>query len=143
SAVTPSTPGSSSDTNHLVPKAPVQPSAPEIVKANHNNLVFVSGSTGAGSGFIANIGGANYLVTNAHVAAGINEATFKALDGTVVKGGAPSLAVGEDVFRMAMPPGGTPLEIMQGVDANVTIGDEVVVLGNAEGQGVINTILGK
>src|SRR5262249_41673522 len=34
-------------------------------------------------------------------------------------------------------------EIMTAVDQNATIGDQVVVLGNAEGAGVINTIGGK
>jgi hypothetical protein len=32
---------------------------------------------------------------------------------------------------------------MRGVDENAAIGDEVVVLGNAEGSGVVNTIMGK
>jgi hypothetical protein len=121
----------------------LQQSASEMVRINHNNLVFVTGKDGAGSGFIANMGGTNYLVTNAHVTALINGASFKALDGTVVQGGAATIAVGEDVFRMAMPAGGKPLEIMQGVDENAAIGDAVVVLGNAEGQNVINTIIGK
>jgi hypothetical protein len=114
-----------------------------IVKANHNNLVFVTGKEGEGSGFIASMGGKNYLVTNAHVAAGISGAAFKALDGTAVQGGVATVAVGEDIFRMEMPAGGKPLEAMTGVDENAGIGDDVVVLGNAEGAGVINTITGK
>jgi len=120
-----------------------QLSASEIVTAYHNSLVFVTGKEASGSGFIASMNGRNYLVTNAHVAAGINDAAFKSLDGTVVQGGAASVAVGHDIFCMQMPAGGKPLEIMQGVDANAAIGDDVVVLGNAEGQGVINTITGK
>jgi len=117
--------------------------AAEIVKANHNDLVFVTGKDARGSGFIASMGGANFLVTNAHVAADISGAAFKTLDGTTVQGGAATVAVGEDVFRMELPAGGAPLEMMQGVDENAGIGDEVVVLGNAEGAGVINTIMGK
>ncbi|MGB8355846.1 MAG: serine protease [Chthoniobacteraceae bacterium] len=120
-----------------------QQQASEIVKANHNNLVFVTGKEAQGSGFIASMKGANFLITNAHVAAGINGAAFKSLDGTAVQGGVPTVAVGEDIFCMAMPAGGTPLEVMQGVDENAAIGDEVVVLGNAEGAGVINTIMGR
>ncbi|MGB8356515.1 MAG: serine protease [Chthoniobacteraceae bacterium] len=123
--------------------AEVQQSASELVKLHHGSLVFVTGKEGAGSGFIASMGGTNYLVTNAHVSAGINGPAFKTLDGAVVQGGLPSIAVGEDIFRMQLPAGGVPLEIMQGVDENAAIGDNVVVLGNAEGEGVINTIIGK
>jgi hypothetical protein len=120
-----------------------QRSASQIIQSYHDSLVFVSGSEGAGSGFIAAIGKANYLITNVHVVAEIRDAAFKTLDGTVVQGDPASVAVGEDICCMALPPGGKPFEIMQGVDANAAIGDEVVVLGNAEGAGVVNTIIGK
>jgi hypothetical protein len=121
----------------------VQDKASDLVKAYRNSLVFVTGKDAAGSGFIATLSGSNYLITNAHVAAGVNGASFKTLEGTSVQAGAASVAVGHDIFCMAMPAGGKPLEIMQDVDTNAAIGDDVVVLGNAEGQGVINTITGK
>lgn len=127
----------------VAPSAPAASSAAELVKTNRNNLVFVSGADGAGSGFIATLAGVNYLFTNAHVAAGIKSAGFKSLDGSRAPVGAPSIAVGHDILRMQLPPGGAPLEIMSDVDQNASIGDDVVVLGNAEGGGVINTIKGK
>ena len=114
-----------------------------LVKLHSNNLVFVSGADGSGSGFVATLNGANYLFTNAHVAAGIKGAGFKTLEGTKVQFGAPAIAVGHDIFCMRMGAGGQPMEIMQQVEANSSIGDEVVVLGNAEGGGVINTIRGR
>ena len=114
-----------------------------LVRSNHGSLVFVSGANGAGSGFIAGIGGANYLITNAHVAAAVKGAAFKSLDGSQIQAGAPSVAVDHDIFRMALPPGGKPFELMEHVDANAAIGDDIVVLGNAEGAGVINTIKGR
>ena len=52
-------------------------------------------------------------------------------------------AVGHDIFRMQLGPGGTPFEVMLKVDENAAIDDEVVVLGNSEGAGVINTIKGR
>jgi hypothetical protein len=123
------------------PNAPPAPAAPaipltaaELVKANRNNLVFVQGQEGAG---------VNFLFTNAHVAAGVKGAGFKTLDGAQVQIGAPSIAVGHDIFRMLVAQGGRPLEIMEHVDENASIDDEVVVLGNAEGGGVINTIKGR
>ena len=123
--------------------ADVQQRASALIQTYNNSLVFVTGSAGSGSGFIATISGANFLVTNVHVAAGIRDAAFKTLDGTVVRGGAPSMAVGEDIFCMAMPAGGKPFEVMQNVGTNAAVGDDVVVLGNAEGAGVVNTLLGK
>jgi hypothetical protein len=123
------------------PAAPL--TAAELVKAHRNNLVFVQGTNGAGSGFIAKYGNANYLFTNAHVAAGVRGAGFKTLDGTQIQVGAPAIAVGHDIFCMLVAPGGHPLEVMDHVDENASIDDEVVVLGNAEGGGVINTIKGK
>ncbi len=121
----------------------MQQKAADLVKTCHNDLVFVTGREGAGSGFIAAIGKSNFLITNAHVAAGINAASFKTLDDATVQPGAASVAVGRDIFCMAQPAGGVPLEIMQDVGSNAAIGDDVVVLGNAEGEGVINTITGR
>ena len=122
---------------------PGNPTSRDLVKTYRNSLVFVTGADGSGSGFSARLNEANFLITNAHVAAGIKGAGFKTLDGTKVAGGAPTIAVGHDIFRMQLGPGGTPFEVMLGVDENVTIDDEVVVLGNSEGAGVINTIKGR
>lgn len=130
-----------------VPAAPINPTTQaataELVKTYSNSLVFVSGTTGDGSGFLAKYSTGNFLFTNAHVAAGVRGATFKTLEGTEVKLGAASCAVGHDVFLMQATTSGQPFEIMKEVDQNASIGDEVVVLGNAEGAGVINTIVGK
>lgn len=121
----------------------MQQKAADLVKAYHNDLVFVTGRDGAGSGFIAALDKANLLFTNAHVAAAITDAGFKTLDDATIQPGAAAVAVGRDVFSIAQPAGGTPFEIMQDVGSNAGIGDDVVVLGNAEGEGVINTIMGK
>ncbi|WP_042724883.1 trypsin-like peptidase domain-containing protein [Chthoniobacter flavus] len=116
--------------------------AAELVKTYRNSLVFVSGTNGAGSGFLATYGKGSFLFTNAHVAAGVKGAGFKTLNGDAVQVGAASAAVGHDIVLMQTAPGGKPFEIMQGVDKEAAIGDAVVVLGNAEGAGVVNTIMG-
>jgi len=116
----------------------------ELVREYRNSLVVITGTNGAGSGFLANMGkGANFLVTNAHVAAEVRGPGFKTIDGSEVKVGAPAVAVGHDIFVMQSPPGGKPFEVMHGVDLEASIGDAIVVLGNAEGAGVINSIPGK
>ena len=131
-----------------VASAPIIPgdvkfSPAQLVQTYHGSLVFVTGTQGSGSGFVASMGNGNFLVTNVHVAAGIPGADFKTLDGTTIQGGSPSMAQGEDIFCMALPAGGTPLPVMHAVESNAAIGDYVAVLGNAEGEGVINTITGR
>ncbi len=115
----------------------------DAVKKYRDSIVFVTGKDRAGSGFIAHQGGTDYLISNAHVVAGIKDANFKALDGAVINSGKPSIAQGEDLFRMEYPRGNNRFEIMEDVDKHAAIGDEVVVLGNAEGEGVVNTLYGK
>jgi len=115
----------------------------ELIKKYRDSLVFVTGGEGAGSGFIADMAGKTYLITNAHVAAGVRAATFKTLQGTPVKVGAASVAVGHDIFAMQVAPNAAPFEILRDAENNASIGDEVVVLGNAEGGGVINNISGR
>jgi hypothetical protein len=139
--INPAAPGARSRTTTEYLEA--QQSAARFIQTYHDSLVFVTGTEGAGSGFVAAMGNGNFLVTNVHVVAGIPGAAFKKLDGATVQGGSPSMAVGEDIFCMALPPGGAPLPVMRGVDTNAAIGDEVAVLGNAEGQGVINPIIGR
>jgi S1-C subfamily serine protease len=104
-----------------------------LVQLHRSNLVMVRGAEGSGSGFVASLGGGNFLLTNAHVVAGIKGAGFTTLDGGQIKVEGPSIAVGHDLFRIAVAGGGKPLEVMLEVDRKVAIGDEVVVLGNAEG----------
>lgn len=126
------------------PTAPTaQPTTAELVKTYRNSLVFVTGTNGAGSGFLAKYSTGNFLFTNAHVAAGLRGATFKTLEGAEVQIGAASCAVGHDVFLLQATTNGEPFEIMKDVEQNAAIGDDVVVLANAEGAGVINTLTGK
>lgn len=125
------------------PEPTTQGAASDILKRYSGSLVFVSGKNGSGSGFIGQLRGTAFLFTNAHVAAGVREAGFKTLEGTAIQLGTPAIAAGHDIFLTTLPPGKPAIEIMQGVDQNTSIGDAVVVLGNAEGGGVINTIMGK
>lgn len=126
---------------------PIDPStqaeASQVMKKHSASLVFVSGTVGAGSGFIGQLRGTTFLFTNAHVAAGVKGAGFKTLEGAQVQLGTPAIAVGHDIFLTTLAPGKPAIEIMIGVDQNAAVGDGVVVLGNAEGGGVINTITGK
>lgn len=125
------------------PDPAAQVAASDSLKKYSGSLVFVSGKNGAGSGFIGQLRGTTFLFTNAHVAAGVREAGFKTLEGTPIQLGTPGIAAGHDIFLTTLPPGKPAIEIMQAVEQNASVGDAVVVLGNAEGGGVINTIIGK
>ncbi len=117
--------------------------AASLVRDYRGGLVFVEGKAGQGSGFIAEVKGRKFLFSNAHVLAGIRGPAFKLLDRTPVQVGASSVAVGHDLVALSVIAGGKPLPAMDALDQTVSIGDPVVVLGNAEGAGVVNLLQGK
>jgi Trypsin-like peptidase domain len=117
--------------------------AAKLVREYRDGLVFVEGKAGKGSGFIAEVKGKKFLFTNAHVLAGIKNAKFELLDRTPVQIGASFAAVGHDMVAVTVLAGGTALPSVASVDKETSIGDDVVVLGNAEGAGVVNLLQGK
>lgn len=125
------------------PTPEIQQKTADLISAHQATLVLVSGNEGMGGGFMALMGKSNFLVTTTHLIAGLTNPSFKTLDNTVLKIGAASVAVSGDVFCMAQPAGGAPLEIMQDVDKNVAVGDDVAVLANSEGEGVLKTFTGQ
>jgi hypothetical protein len=66
------------------------------------------------------------------------------LDGSRISPGAAEAAVRHDIMRMALATApATPLELLTEFDSNVKIGDEIVVLGNSGGGGVVTKLEGK
>lgn len=117
--------------------------AAALVRDYRSGLVFFEGKAGMGSGFITDIKGRKFLITNAHVLAAIKAAKFKLLDRTEVQIGAASVAVGHDLIALTVVEGGTAIPAVASLDKEAEIGDTVVVLGNAEGAGVVNLLEGK
>ena len=120
-----------------------QGSAVLMVKEYKSGLAFVQGKTGQGSGFITILKGQKYLLSNAHVVAGVRPPRFTLLDRTPVGVGSASAAVGHDIVAVTVVSGGTPIPAMESVENESNIGDAVVVLGNAEGAGVVNLLEGR
>ncbi len=114
-----------------------------LVQDYRNGLVFVEGPQGRGSGFICNLKGHKLLLTNAHVLAGIHPPEFKLLDRSSIKVSGGAVAVDHDIAAVAVTEGGKEFDAMESVDTNAAIGDEVLVLGNSEGAGVIKPLQGK
>lgn len=120
-----------------------QGGASSMVKEYKNGLAFVQGKTGQGSGFITILKGQKYLLSNAHVVAGVRPPKFTLLDRTPLGVGSASAAIGHDIVAVTVLSGGTPIPAMESVETESTIGDAVVVLGNAEGAGVVNLLEGR
>jgi hypothetical protein len=106
------------------------------------SLVLVEGKSGKGSAFIMQMKGHKYLVTNAHVLAGIRDAHFKPLDNTALKLVQAMIAVGHDIVMLTVLDGGTGIPAADSVETEVAMDDTVVVPGNAGGQGVVNLVKG-
>jgi hypothetical protein len=107
-------------------------------------LVLVGGREGSGSGFVCRMDGKTWLLTNAHVAADIKVPQFSTLNRTAITPGAIAAAVGHDIirFEVANPPPQC-FEILHNIENNARIGDEVAVLGNSGGGGVVTSLKGE
>ncbi len=108
------------------------------------NMVLVEGDEGVGTGFIGRMLDKPYLFTNTHVISGNKTIKARTLDGRELKLGGLSVAETYDVSvfqQMTITEGG--LEIIKNADSEVSIGDDVVVLGNSLGGGVVTQIPGK
>jgi len=106
-------------------------------------MVLVEGNQAVGSGFIATYLGKPFLFTNTHVLSGNSRIKAHTIDGKELT--LQGLSVAEDydlsIFQQADIKEG--IEILKQVDSNVSIGDDVVVLGNSLGGGVVTEIRGK
>lgn len=129
--------------------APKEPSAADKEKAanfvrdHRSGIVFVKGKLGSGSAFIADMKGRKVLITNTHVIAGIKSPTFELLDRTPLRVGVASAAVGHDLIAMVVVEGGEGIPTLDDMDSEAAIGDAVVVLGNTQGGGVVNSLHGE
>lgn len=108
-------------------------------------LAIIEGNFSVGSGFIANIKGKPLLVTNTHVLSGNSRITAKLINGQQVK--ITGLMVAEldsyDVSVLTQTTFTNGIDILTNLEASASIGDDVVVLGNSLGAGVITELPGK
>ncbi|PWU19300.1 MAG: hypothetical protein C5B50_06815 [Verrucomicrobia bacterium] len=117
--------------------------AAAFVREHRSDIVFIKGKNGAGSGFIALMKGRKVLITNAHVIAAIKAASFELLDRSPLRLGSASIAAGHDLIAYVVLEGGTGIPIATELETHTKMGDAVVVLGNASGGGVVNTLQGE
>jgi len=115
----------------------------DLVHDHGSSLVIVRSEAGAGTGFVCKNGEAAFLYTNIHVVVDLQRPTFTRLDGAVVVTGVADLSAGRDIARFEVKnPPANPLEVSTDFNDSVRIGDDVIVLGNSGGGGVVTGIKG-
>jgi hypothetical protein len=107
------------------------------------SFAFVEGQEGAGSAFICDYQGKRMLFTNQHVVRENPQLKFTMLDQSQVKFGTSHAAVGHDLIGFELSDPLPALNAEMDFAADVSIGDEVVVVGNTEGERVIKPLPGK
>lgn len=115
----------------------------DFVQQHRDCFVVVQDGGASGSGFICRSGQKTWLFTNVHVAAGMRNPKFSRLDGAQLKVASAEAGGTRDVVRLEVTDAVQPLDILPNLDASVRIGDDVVVLGNSGGGGVVTTLSGK
>jgi hypothetical protein len=116
----------------------------EFLQNHRRDLVLVEGkSESGGSAFITHIKGRKYLVSNAHVMAGIKPFSLRPLDGSRLQVGPAIIAVGRDLFAFAVVDGGPGIPTADSVESEAKVGDAVVVFGSPGAHGVVTTLKGE
>ena len=129
-----------------VPQAPAQTgtaTSMQLVADYSSALVIIEGKKGIGSGFLCNMEGRTYVITNAHVVADNPGFKITSITGKVFTPGASAVAVGHDLVRIEVADAGKAFDGIPNLDASVKIGDVVTILGNPEGAGVVKPVEGK
>ena len=102
------------------------------------NCTTFSGDRCSGSGFIANMDGKTYLITNQHVILGSPEIEFKTASGETLHPRGVELSATRDIARLL-------LDDHDGfkVSATPALGMPVAIFGNSEGGGVATELYGE
>ena len=137
-----------SATTPAVPQSPPAPvpvgESADFVQGHSDCLALVKGREGSGSSFVCRQGDKTWLFTNIHVMADLTAPQFTRLDGVRIVPGAADAAAGHDIMRFQLsPPPAHALEAITDFTSNVAIGDDVLVLGNSGGGGVVTSLAGK
>lgn len=109
----------------------------------NERLVVIDGDRGAGSGFLAEMGGETVLLTNTHVLAGNSRFQARTLGGDPLDLTGMEIAEGYDLARLSQSTVDAGFPIAEDVEQLVKLGDPVVVFGNSAGSGVVTELPGR
>lgn len=107
-----------------------------------DRLFIVKGDVKSGSGFVCSIGGKSVCLTNAHVLSGNKTLTFTRPDGRKLEVAVDQLQVAADRDLAYFPLKAEQPALKPAAAAKIKAGDEIVCLGNTQGQSVITDIRG-
>ncbi len=133
--------GESSHTNPPI----VEQTKPKAKGIATGALVVVKGAGSSGSGFIADIKGRNFLVTNIHVLGATRGANFKTIEGVRVDLGSTAYVCHtRDIAIVPIEWNGPKFEVSSSLSFDeVRVGQDVVVMGNSNGASVATKLNGK
>lgn len=126
---------------------PVEEEAPESIASAipTGALVVVSGSQSSGSGFIAELKGRSFLVTNIHVLGAARGAIFETIEGERIDiGSVAFLSQTRDIAIIPIEWEGPRFEVSHSLGYDeVAVGQDIVVMGNSDGASVATELKGE
>jgi len=126
------------------PVTPLVVSEQQALSAEQmEGIVLIDGDEGTATGFMTQIKGVDFVVTNQHVLGENKTITLKNLHGDVVPVLAIFGAVGSDIAILRIAKGQGTLKLADDVLKSVKIGDKIVVVGNRLGGGVATQTSGQ
>jgi len=107
-------------------------------------LVVISSKQSNGSGFIGEMRGKTFLITNIHVLGLAKEATIKTLDGVTLNLSSDAYISKErDIAIVPLKWGGDTFLVSESIkDDQLKIGNQVTLMGNSDGTGVATRLRG-
>lgn len=115
----------------------------DLVSRSAKYLLIVDGDEGMGSASIIKWKGNALIVTNIHVVSGNANPRFRLLNGQELRPDTLGVPGDRDILVASQRQVKEGLEASTAVDSEVSIGDEVVILGNSLGSDVVTKIRGK
>lgn len=127
----------------LVAATPAPPEPDDSPAIPFNSIVIMDVDGGSGTGFLLEIKGRKFLVTNTHVIAGAKHISAKTLNGERIQ--LPQqfyIAKERDLAILPVDHEGEYLEAAENLSGSVKIGDRITVFGNEAGASVATKLTG-
>jgi len=109
-----------------------------IIRGDHGN-----GVEGRGTGFLAHYNNKIYLFTNIHVLDECTNVSCQTISGKQLELGLLYLSKNYDLAAIELPNETDGIELPQKPDKPLSIFDEIMILGNSNGDGVVTFLKGK
>ena len=110
--------------------------------ALRRSLVIVETDTGSGSGFIADMHGKRYVVTNQHVVRATKKIQLRLVDGEQLTPKVLEVAAELDAVRIEFDSKGAEPPPLTLASAPPSIGNNILIYGNSEGMGAVTELSG-